>query len=848
MLANFKYMPITIYIGKGLYLNMRKEIILVFGIVIGIFLIANVSAGIYFTQLQSVYNLGDMVQMDVVVSPDNSGPMIISLICDGNTTEIYRGAPPEIIQLPLTSLWMQGLTGDCYFIGNYNSETKESTKFKISNKLDIELTNPAIHTKPLESINISGTVKRLNGNNANGEVELSFPTLSNNNQNNNNNIDKTKLYGKVIDGYFNINYIVPGDARANEYRIDFLTYETTGNERTSQGTAIASLKIDQVEKNIDIALDSETTDPGKTIKFNPIVYDQSNNPMSGDVSIVIIDPQGNSIFEKYVNSQEITNLDIQTNASSGQYEIFASSLDINSSKSFFVNEKALIDFSLKNDTIVIRNIGNIPYSNDVQIDLGGKTFIKKIDNLQPGESKEYYLSGTNEEYQVAASDGQTELQPTSTYLTGDAVSVSDNKSPLSGLVDTPIVWILFIIFLGAIILFLFRDILKKKSFAYPKNDKNRFQKAKQDNFVEIKSTKPQEISVPPKVTKIENPNNQQTSNIKIPTIIPVKMSENSKPVERQGFNKVNFEKKADSGSLDRRTEIRHSDSIRHSFANNPYSQNSNRKEGLSNQVVNKVSPSVPASPVVLLNRGIRTNIPNIAEQGLVMDGHKSTAAVVALKLKNDISKFSKENLLKSLEQVYEKKGAIYENGNFIFTIFSPLLTKSFKNEVEATRAAEKISEAIKAHNLKFSDKISYGIGVNSGDIINKIEQGKLKFTSLGTLTIAAKKLADLSNGEVLLTKEAYEKSMTEVNSEKKEIQGIVVYQMKKVADYDKNKKFIKDFLKREKDVRSSMVPRSNISSRPAPFSSTNTIKKPEENVSVLDDSHKNPFQNEKPLN
>ena len=38
---------------------------------------------------------------------------------------------------------------------------------------------------------------------------------------------------------------------------------------------------------------------------------------------------------------------------------------------------------------------------------------------------------------------------------------------------------------------------------------------------------------------------------------------------------------------------------------------------------------------------------------------------------------------------------------------------------------------MKEHNKKFSDKIDFGIGINSGEIINKMEDGKLKFTALG---------------------------------------------------------------------------------------------------------------------
>ena len=90
-----------------------------------------------------------------------------------------------------------------------------------------------------------------------------------------------------------------------------------------------------------------------------------------------------------------------------------------------------------------------------------------------------------------------------------------------------------------------------------------------------------------------------------------------------------------------------------------------------------------------------------------------------------------------------------------------------KNEVEAAKAAEKIKLVLQEHNKKFKDKIEFGIGINSGKIINKIEDKTLKFTALGNLISGAKRIADSSNEQVLVTKEAYERGINEIKAEKK---------------------------------------------------------------------------------
>ena len=85
--------------------------------------------------------------------------------------------------------------------------------------------------------------------------------------------------------------------------------------------------------------------------------------------------------------------------------------------------------------------------------------------------------------------------------------------------------------------------------------------------------------------------------------------------------------------------------------------------------------------------------------------------------KNKIGKIEKTSLEKAIEHAYSKKGAIYEQGDFIFIVFSPLMTHTTKNEVEAVKAAEGIISTLHNHNKRFMNKIDFGIGINTGEII-----------------------------------------------------------------------------------------------------------------------------------
>ena len=185
------------------------------------------------------------------------------------------------------------------------------------------------------------------------------------------------------------------------------------------------------------------------------------------------------------------------------------------------------------------------------------------------------------------------------------------------------------------------------------------------------------------------------------------------------------------------------------------------------------------------------------EQVLVMHGKKNDAALVTLKIKNKLSVFAEEALIKIIDSVAEK-GVLSQAGDYYLVVFSPLVTKTLKNEITAVNAAQKIVEQVSEHNRKFKDKIEFGIGVNSGEIINQVEDETLKFTSIGKTISDSKKIADLSGGEVLLGADTHDKTMSEVKVENITQEGseLEVFKIKRVVDTEQNKKFLDDFMKR----------------------------------------------------
>jgi len=715
-------------------------------LLINLCFVSFVSAGIYFSDLDSRYNLGDILELSVNVDPPVEGRLLkVDLVCEGNEVIRFSNLPDEsgsvLIKLPLNQYTVEDISGSCYFLGSYAGSERDSMSFEISKRLRVRLSSDSFFTKPGEEIVISGTAERLSGMPVDGEVEIDIPLLkylqinsgdvsdlsdllegfengeeSNSTDNNETGSNETttngetldfsagKYYSKVTNGEFSVRFALAEDTPAGDYRVDTIVYEEAFGERASEGNAFSNLKVFQVLNDIDIVLSDFNFDPGTVVEFQPLLLDQTDINIDDKVTVIIRDESLFRIFEKIVDSGETVEYEIPTNMTSGYYEIEASGEDLANIKKIYINEKAIAEFVLINDTLRVTNVGNIPYKKDIEIELNGKPFVKKVE-LEKGESESYKLTGGGEEYEIKVSDGESEIVQKGVVLTGRTANVNAIKEGGMVVFSSPVIWIFFILILIVGLIFLLKNILKKKSFAFHKKEK--------------------------KVVDLGEKEGKDVKDIKPVGTVDKKAQEVKEPEIKEPDKKV-------------------------------------------------------SSP------------PSEANQVLVLKGHKTSAAVLVLKIKNKIGKIEKVSLEKAIEHVYRKKGAIYEQGDFIFIMFSPLMTHTTKNEIEAVKVAEGIVSTLHNHNNRFMNKIDFGIGINSGEIINKVEDKKLKFTALGNFIVAAKKIAEASNKQILISGKAYKKGMNEIKGERRTAAGGEVYEVRRVIDSEQNKKFISGFMERMK--------------------------------------------------
>jgi len=181
---------------------------------------------------------------------------------------------------------------------------------------------------------------------------------------------------------------------------------------------------------------------------------------------------------------------------------------------------------------------------------------------------------------------------------------------------------------------------------------------------------------------------------------------------------------------------------------------------------------------------------------LVLKGEKHDVSILSVKIKG-LPEADKNKILKMIAgHIHAYKAVLSEGTEGILALFN-VSAKQFEHEFEAIKAAMEI--ASEAKNLK----LNFGIGVNKGEIVLSKEKNIAKYTALGDTILLAKRISNKLLGEVLISKEVYNKVGGKIKSEKaekasKEL-GEDVFIVTKISERDKYRPYLNSFVRRLKE-------------------------------------------------
>src|SRR3989344_1225725 len=431
--------------------------------ILALFLISFASAEITFSNLtKNIYNYGDnfTTSVEITRNQDSNGFFSAKMACGSNELELIKspytlssGIPQTIpLSIKLDKVIIVSFLGECVIKAEYLTDIARSETFQITSDLDISSSSINESYNPGSEITISGKVTKKDSSLLNGFVELSIPSL---------NVLDTK---QTSNGEFSASLILPNNARSGNYIISINAYEKDSyNETTNHGTSGLPFKVNQVLTSLEIASNSQQVKPGTEITYSLLLKDQSGEEITDtDVSVSIKNSKGESVSAKSLKSSQSESFKTESNSPPGIWSISAKVGDLNAERLFGVEELESVSFSLVNDTLIIKNTGNVPYKKDVSILIGANRTFNKSLSLEIGASSQFKLNAPKGEYDIKVNDGANTQALGKAYLTGNAISAQSLKQ-LAGSKFSWIFWALVIIVLGYFI-YRYYDKIKIRPF------------------------------------------------------------------------------------------------------------------------------------------------------------------------------------------------------------------------------------------------------------------------------------------------------------------------------------------------------------------------------------------------
>ena len=696
-------------------MGLKNKVLLVFcSFLLVVAMISAVNAEIVFSQLKPLYNLGDELSSTVTITTINPGYLDINLVCDGKEKNLYHNVPDAktiTLKRILVPSYIDDLSGDCIVSAAYGDDSGQSGSFTLSNNIKITLeTSNQIYDAGKIAI-IKGKAVKENGINL-GTPAQGFIDISLN--------EDIKSGAIIKDGGFNVNFSIPETTHAGNYSLSIKIYDKDNQDNIlNSADANLAIEVRQKPSKIDLAVDKTSLVPGDNITIIPFLSDKAGDKMNYPVLLQIKDSSDAILYEGIVDANQELVLKTKTNNIAGTAKITAQKDTIVAEKTIEILKLKKLNATMENQTLILTNIGNVPYNQVMQFQVGNETVMKEV-VLGLNETIAYDISAPDGTYDVNIKDDSSEiLSQSGISITGNVISIEEARAKVNNFItEYPVVWIFILLVLAGFLL-------------------SWFKKYQHTMFLGVFHEKKDLISL-----------KEKRGGIKL--VLP----------KSEKLDQVQFKEKKGYQQME---------SVK-------------TKNPKTNQEVEKIN----------IHGGTTK-----AEQVLILHGPKNQVSVIAIKVKSGKpTGMARDNLAKALEYAYDKKGTSYISGDYVIIVFSPLVTKNKDNETTAIRVAQEIGRFLDEHNHKFRDGITYGIAVNSGELINKIEDNTLKFVSIEKTVNQAKKLAEISSGEVLLSKDIHLKTQNSVKVDKVQNSGVEAFKIKRMVDTQAGEKFIKEFLRR----------------------------------------------------
>ncbi|MCA9488106.1 MAG: hypothetical protein KC516_04050 [Nanoarchaeota archaeon] len=418
-----------------------------------------VSAGVTLNSpINKVYNFGENLDLviNILAEPEIQDILTVELICNNTKTEIYKeyislenDEKTRDVTFPLISELIGPAKGACTIEYSLGDLTEQIAEFKLSSKINVEIPEEIGSYFPGETVTIIGTAVKESGGFVNGIIETEIV------KGNDSQITITKI---VEEGHFQISLEVPQKNPAGENKIIFKVYDETSGEKTKNTGIIEKIiTIKPIPVNLELFLDNKALGPGERITGKAILHDQTGENMEAIAYLIIKDSQKKTIFKEEIFTGQEFEYIINESQLPEEWEISVLSEELKAKSMFNILEVEKIQTKIINNSLIVKNIGNIPYVKPINVKIGEKE-IELALNLEVGQEEKYFLTAPDGEYLVEAEGVSQKVG-----LTGNAIDIKKSAGKAISTIK-PAIWIFLIFILGFVAFMIFKKGYKKTFF------------------------------------------------------------------------------------------------------------------------------------------------------------------------------------------------------------------------------------------------------------------------------------------------------------------------------------------------------------------------------------------------
>jgi len=345
------------------------------------------SASIEITsQLYDKYNLGDDILFSLKIIPDTTTTALVKLTLKCTEKEVpYYIAPMELeeskeinVEAPTIKAFTEGLCNIKANVESLEGEDLEgisSKEFTVSDRLELSFNLDKTDVSPGDLVKVEGSASKGGEVIGDGSIVI--------------RLDNKKAQIELDGSEFSYELELDEDIESGEHTIIIEVNDSYGNFNEESEI----INVEAVPTKLEFNLNGKEFEPEESLELKVDLLDQAGDAIGGNVDIKLF--REKTLFKDEIiifntKTQANKEFDFVFNYSTLPYDYILSSAfdELETEEIITILPYPKIEMRIGDDTIFIKNVGNVKYNNKttILVEKEDKTYLinKKI-NLDVGE-------------------------------------------------------------------------------------------------------------------------------------------------------------------------------------------------------------------------------------------------------------------------------------------------------------------------------------------------------------------------------------------------------------------------------------------------------------------------------